>query len=533
MMSKELTSVVEESARGGFNLITGAVTAAITYAVFAIIMARLLGPEQYGFYALAIVMPQMLYYFTDFGISNGLIKFSTDLRLKDNFFFLKKLIKYSVLFRFLAGLLIFLIAFFLADFFAIYIFARPELIFYIKLSSISILFQALFNTITSTYIGLDKTELSAIITNIEAISKASISIVLVIAGFGVTGAIIGHVVGFIVGSAIGGIFLFITVSHFPNKKSESVPFSSTYKKMFKYGLPLYFSLLLVGFLPPLENLILAFFTSDADIGNFKATVNFITVLNMVTLQITSALLPAFSKMNSFADRKIQYFFKSVNKFVTFLIIPIVIFLIFFSQEIVTLLYGDTYVKAPLYLSIYCIAFFLIGFGYLSLDSLFNGLSKTRITLTKNFIIFLTILILSPILTAFYGVLGLIGAILLARLFGTIYGNIIAKSILNMTFDLKSPLLIYAIGIIAILPIIFLKYVNFSPFIQIVVGVSLYFLNIFTLIPITNALSENEINSIKKIVKRIQLLNLLMRPFFWYIMLIFKIKKYFFSSINGD
>ena len=64
-MTSELNTVVEEFTRGGFNLITGAVTAAITYAVSAILVARFLDPADYGINNLAIMIPQMLYYFTD------------------------------------------------------------------------------------------------------------------------------------------------------------------------------------------------------------------------------------------------------------------------------------------------------------------------------------------------------------------------------------------------------------------------------------------------------------------------------------
>ena len=136
-MGSDLTKVIEESARGGFNLVSGALIAAITYAVSAILIARFLGSEQYGLYTLAIVMPQMLYYFTDFGISSGLMKYLTDLRLKNNYKCISKLIKYSLIFRLAIGLFIFLITFLFADFIAISMFDRPELTTLIQISCLA------------------------------------------------------------------------------------------------------------------------------------------------------------------------------------------------------------------------------------------------------------------------------------------------------------------------------------------------------------------------------------------------------------
>lgn len=524
-MTDELSNVVEESARGGFNLITGAVTAAITYAISAILVARFLGPAEYGLYNLAIVMPQMLYYFTDIGISSGLIKFSTDLKLKNNYSCLTKLIKFSLLFRLLVGFIIFFITYLFADTIAISLFDRPELINLIQIASLSIFFQAIFNTIISTYVGLDKTELSAIITNIESISKASISILLVATGFGVTGAVIGHISGYAIGAIIGGLFLLFSLKSYPAKNRENINFLNIFKKMIKYGLPLYFSLLLVGFLPPLENFILGFFTSDTAVGNFKASVNFITVLNMITLQITSVLLPAFSKIKALNDQKIGDFFNYINKFVTVLIIPLVLLLIFYSEEIVGLLYGTTYVDAPIFLSVYCIAYFFVGFGYLTLDGLFNGLSKTKITLTKNFIIFLTILIISPFLTNLFGVLGLIVTILLARFLGTLYGISRANRIFKISFNNKNIIFIYLLGLISLLPLIVLRFIGIPALLQLAIGLFAFFIVFLSLTSISNVLTKSEVETLKKIVKKIRILNIIMKIIFFYIENVIKFKKY--------
>ena len=61
-MSDELTKVAEDSARGGFFLISGTAIATVIMAIASILIARFLGPELYGQYALILVIPQLLFH---------------------------------------------------------------------------------------------------------------------------------------------------------------------------------------------------------------------------------------------------------------------------------------------------------------------------------------------------------------------------------------------------------------------------------------------------------------------------------------
>jgi O-antigen/teichoic acid export membrane protein len=63
-------------------------------------------------------------------------------------------------------------------------------------------------------------------------------------------------------------------------------------------MPVYVSLILTGLLPLYQQVILAFFAPDMKIGNYKAAYNFITLLSILTVAVTTTLLPAFSKLES-------------------------------------------------------------------------------------------------------------------------------------------------------------------------------------------------------------------------------------------
>lgn len=150
------------------------------------------------------------------------------------------------------GTVIFAANFALADLFAAFI-NRPNIGPYVQIASISIIFQVIFTTANSAFVGLDKTEYNALATSIEATVKTVLSVVLVLFGFSVTGAIIGHVGVYVIASIVGAGILFLKLLK-PSRDGGKDDFMQNLKTLTIYGMPLYISILLAGFLPLYQNL---------------------------------------------------------------------------------------------------------------------------------------------------------------------------------------------------------------------------------------------------------------------------------------
>ncbi len=121
-------------------------------------------------------------------------------------------------------------------------------------------------------------------------------------------------------------------------------------------MPVYVSVVLVGFFPLYQQVILAFFSTNATIGNFRAAFNFVALLAVISFSLTTAFLPAFSKLEFATPEMINEFFNKANKYTCLIIVPITISVIIFSGPIVNLLYSDTYSSAALFLSLSCSVF---------------------------------------------------------------------------------------------------------------------------------------------------------------------------------
>jgi O-antigen/teichoic acid export membrane protein len=488
-------------------------------------VARLLGPELYGQYTLALVAPSLLFLFTDLGISQGIIKFTASLRAKGETNRIAKIVKYALLLKASVGIAIFIINYTLAGWFATVLLQRPDLAFYIQIASISVVFQVIFSTVTSAFVGYDKAEYHAITSNIQAIAKTIVSIALVIAGFSVAGALLGYVAGYMIAAVAGGIMLFSMMRNKPNTEKDAY-LAGDLKNLMLYGAPLFLSFVLTGFIPLYQNVVLAMFTTDSDVGNYKAAANFATLITVLAIPISTALLPAFSKIDLSTRNTVKKFFRLANKYTTMVILPVTTFIIVFSNEIVQVIYGSTYQTAPLFLAVHSILYFLVGLGYLTLASFYNGLGETKTTLKMSLIVVLLIVILSPLLVMNWGVLGLIIAFLIANGAGNAYGSYAARVNHEIEFDNRSILKIYIVSLLSgVLPLSLLHFSSLPMLLNVLVGALLCFFVFATLTPLAGIINHSELEIAIRVIQRIKPLALITNPLLKYERRILNLHKY--------
>jgi O-antigen/teichoic acid export membrane protein len=510
-MADTLERVAEESARGGVFLVAGGLLGTVISSVAAIFIGRFLGPELYGQYALALALPTMLFFFADFGITQGMIRFVANLRQQGELGNAGRIIKYGMLVRVIAGVVIFLASFVFAEVLAVTFLGRPDFVFYLQVASLSIFFQVIFSCVSSAYVGLDRAEYSALVTNVQATSKSAISIVLVIIGLGITGAIIGHVAGFALGGLVGVLLLFIILRRSDRASAaETLNVTGVIKTLIRFGLPLYVSTLLVGFIPPFQNLVLGLFTANVALGNYKAAFNFVTLITVVSLPMTTALLPAFAKLHPSSTAQVASLFRFANKYTTLVMVPFVTVIMALSNEIVYLVYGSTYQTAGLFLSVYGILYLLVGLGLLNLPSLFNGIGQPRVTLTMSLIALAILLPLSPVLARLYGVFGALTALILANVASTVYGGAVAKKRFAIQYDTAGLLKIYGVAAVAAIPSLLLQVSAQSSVVVVAVGAVAYLAIFLTVIPLVGVVSRSELEKLYRVADRVQPLGPLAR-----------------------
>jgi len=515
-MSDTLAKIAEDSTRGGFFLTLGNLVSNLVSAISVFIIARILGPELYGLYSISTVVPLLLLLFIDPGINQGLIKYSASLRVKGEEYRIPKLLFHGLSFKALFGLAAGLVCLIYSSEFARVILNRPEIAPFIQLASTLIIFQAIFETIGSAFIGMDRTEYSALIMNIQAGTKAAVSSLLVILGLGVIGALSGYIIGLIVASVIGISIFFYKIYRSLNRQRDNrdVNFSSNLKLLARYGLPLYLSALVGGFAYQYQSILLAIFTPNQDVGNYRAALNFTVVISTFSIPMATALLPAFSKMKPESE-DIKKFFRLSVKYTSIIILPIATLMILYSNGIVGIIYGEDYATAPYFLSLSAIQYYLIGLGSLVLGSFFNGLGETKtsskISLMGSFIF----IAVSPALIWLFKVSGLIISSLVSSLAASLYGLSIAKSRFKVQIEAKKVIRIYLASLMPVIPLLLIQRILPSVGLyQMAIGATLYLAIYLITIPLARIVTKSELEETKTILYKIKPLKIITKPLFY-------------------
>ncbi len=513
-MSNRLVEIAGDSAKGGVSLFLGNALSTVILAVGAILVARLLGPEGYGLYALSLVVPAFLGQLISLGIDQALTRFSAKHRVEGRPQLAANFLRSGFTFKLLTGVAMSAIGFVFSDLFAVYVLNRSDLGFLIKLASLGILFQVVFTALNSAFTGLDKMEKSALTIGFQSIAKATLALLLIFFGFGVVGAVLGHVLSYMFAAVLGSIILLIG----PYRRLRASPddngcFLGDLKSMVDFGFPLYLSTLTSIFLNQYQFMLLGFYASDFQIGNFNAALNFTALLNMLNIPVATALFPAFSKFNPKSDiGELRRFFRFSTKYTSLLIVPATVVVAILSKDLVSAIFGSSFELAPQFLALYAISFLYTGMGSLVLGSFLNGIGETKLNFKIGLVNAIIFAFSALLLAQLYSVFGLILAFLISNLVSIAYGLITAQRRFGASPNLGDSLRIYLISSLSAIPTLVL--VQLSPFtalLNVVLGASLFGFTYLTLAPLLGAISTSDIESLKNIFAKLKLVGPILKP----------------------
>lgn len=179
-------------------------TSAAFTAALVLLLARELGPEGYGLFAVALGMGMLAQLFVDLGLGTSTARFVAERRGDDDAVVaviadalrVKALLSVG-----LSGLIVALAGPIASAY------GEPDLAWPLRGISVAILGQSFFAFFNSMFIGLGRTSLQLRNYVSESAIEFTASLALVLAGAGVTGAAFGRAAGYVAGAAIGGWLL--------------------------------------------------------------------------------------------------------------------------------------------------------------------------------------------------------------------------------------------------------------------------------------------------------------------------------------
>jgi O-antigen/teichoic acid export membrane protein len=498
-MSKT-AEMAKVSAKGSFHLLWGIVASTVISSVGTIFIANLLGPDNYGLYAITLTAPTLIQTFRDWGINSAAVKYSAQYNSEGNIAKIRDVFLSALLFELAFGVLLSVISFALSGFLAAS-FNRPSITPLIQIASIIILAGALTNVATSAYTGLEKMHLNSVMLIVQSLVKTGLIVGLVLLGLGTAGAVTGFTISGVFAGLIGIILMYTMYKALPQPVACKLELMVTIKSMLKYGLPVSVGAILSGFLTQFYSILMALYVIDnAAIGNYNVALNFVVLITFFATPVTTMLFPAFSKLDAKEDKEIlKTIFQASVKYAALIIVPVAFMVIALSQPAIATIFPNHYIEAPLFLGLLSISYLYCALGNISVSNLINGQGYTSFNLK---LIIVTAAIGFPLgflLISQYGILGLIVTSLIAALPSLFIGLYFIKKHFEVSVDWgSSAKIMFSSGLTALLTYLLISQLRFSSPILLVLGVVVFVVVFVFLVVVTRTISRNDLGNIRDI-----------------------------------
>jgi O-antigen/teichoic acid export membrane protein len=323
--------------------------------------------------------------------------------------------------------------------------------------------------------------------------------ILVFLGYSVLGAVIGYDMGFVAAGLIGlAVFYFILLRPLRKKRTKNSSMTKTFKTMLDYGVPLSIGGILAGILAQIYAFILIPLTTTTMYGNYVVAVNFSVLLTFFSTPISTVLFPAFAKLDpKNEDQLVKNVFTSSVKYTCILMVPATMILMALSGPMVGTLYGEKYVYAPFFLTLYVIGNLSVIFGSLSSGGFLYGLGETRIIMIQNVITLVIGLPLGVFLIPTYGIIGLIIATVFAGMPSMVWVLYWIWKHYKARANLQSSAKIFAASTIAaVLAYLPTAFLNAADWIKLIIGLIIFVTVYILAAPIIGAVSIADINNLR-------------------------------------
>lgn len=505
--------IAQRSTRGSFALFGGNFLSTVISFFAILFIARLLGPSNYGVYALCVLVPNILLNFLGFGVSSGITRYAAYSVSQNDTEAAKRFTLAGILFVLLFGTILSSIDLAASGLIATSIFHRPTITPFLRFSSSFIFAQAVFQSGVSALLGWSYMGRIAWTNIIQSALRLAIVVPLLLLDYAVFGALIAYFTSVFVG---GLLSYFLLAKAMKGVRLSASEFVSDVRILLAYGRELFVGTLATNFAPQYVVALLAIVASNAYVGYYQSASNFTTAVTLTSGAVAQALFPAFAHLEG-AGADIPRAFKYAVKYMGFAITPIIFLLMGASLQIIRLPLGSSYSAAAYFLALLALSNLSMLFGSAVLPSFFNGLGRPRYYMIHSLFGLLVLIVLAPLLgiVVGLGVTGLILSLFIANMMGLVMGLYLAARFLSSRVDYRACLSILGSSVVAYLCVLAVSGLKTRDLVLLPAEILVFLGVYFTACPLTGAIRYEDVQILESAFLGLGRFEALVRPILKY------------------
>lgn len=333
---------IAQTAKGGGVVLAGRSFAIFTRLVIAILLARLLGAEQYGLYNLALTAATIVSGLAVLGLDVGLVRYVATYASRRDERGLWGIIQIGIGLPLVMSLMLGAGLAMLATPIAEGIFHEPRLAPLLQLAGFAVPSLTLIEMIASATRGFKNMHYTVIS---RYLCQPFVRVAAMV-GFAVfVGLTAGlAIVAFIIAGLVGSTLLF----YFLNKQfSLRRPFSAArrdFREILTFSLPSYLASVIGNFSGSIQTIALGTLTTITHVGVFSVAGHINLVSQLMQSSVTTSAMPVMAELYDRADRsQLARFYQVTSRWTFTLVFPLFL-IVFLFPEMLLSIFGESFVE---------------------------------------------------------------------------------------------------------------------------------------------------------------------------------------------
>lgn len=394
--------------------------------LFRASIARSFSVYDYGLFYAILSLITLVIPFKDFGLSLTVTRFIPEFlvqkkhdKIKDSIFFL--FIFQSIIY--IVGLLL---VFKFSSALAQDYFKDPRASSILIILMIAYFFSTIASVFNATYLGHKKISYFAFFQVVFSATLLITFFILNLYKSSLFNAVWAYFIAYVIMILLGFVAFLRVVPGILKHKFKLQ--TGLIKKLFSFSFFTFLGMLFKANFMSIGTILLTAFSSLESVAYFNIALPIGNLLKFLFKPLSVVLLPISSEINA---RNKQFINKSIHllyKYLFILFFPIIIYSVFFSSQIIILLFGYKYVSASWSLVLMVVAFLLLSLIEIN-NNIMLGLNKPKQSSLVFLIILFTNVILSYILIPKYDFNGAAMSFAISMLLGFLFSLVVLRSFL--------------------------------------------------------------------------------------------------------
>lgn len=335
-----------------------------------ILFPRLLGPEEWGLWSITLGLLGILGPFAQMAMSTTLVNYISKYRRDREK--VNRYTKSAYMIALTSSFIISICIITLSGHLAETVFDDGRLVNFFYLGSTIIFFDQL-NIVNRDYFrGYKDFRRYNVLKVVSAISVFFVVLLFfVLFSYRAIYVAIGHVTVFSAVCIAVFIFLFKYDSNFNItkgfEKKETI-------QILKFGVPLIFTMAFITTMKSIDRILIGYFLEASDVGIYSVASGIPWMIGSMMAPVSIVLLPTLSERKA-EGRSSDKLLREVFSFLIYTSIPLIVFIMFFSEDILWILFGGDFTLGSVVLSIASLEILFFG-GYVIFRTSVQAAEKT-------------------------------------------------------------------------------------------------------------------------------------------------------------